>query len=243
MPTIGDALGMLLVEQLERGGATEIEERDDGLIEFLPCDFYFSPFRRWPARERQALRYVRGRVLDVGCGAGRVSLHLQERGLEVVAIDVSPGAVEVCRRRGVKDARLVDFASVGQSTDLGAFDTVVLFGNNFGVFGSVKRAQTLLRRLRRVCTERGRILAGSLDPYDTDDPVHLAYHARNRQRGRMPGQVRLRIRDRNLATPWFDWLFVSRDELRSLASYAGWELTRCIPDEGPAYIAILEPAA
>ncbi len=243
MTAVGDAFGMLLLEHLERGGATEIEERDDGLIELLPCDFYFWPLRRWPARERQALRYVRGRVLDAGCGAGRVALHLQERGLEVVAIDVSPGAVEACRRRGVKDARLVDLASVGKSIDLGAFDTVVLFGNNFGVFENAKRAQTLLRRLRRVCTDRGRIVAGSLDPYDTDEPIHLAYHARNRRRGRMAGQVRLRIRYRNLATPWFDWLFVSRDELRSLAFEAGWDLARCIPDEGPAYIAILEPAA
>lgn len=243
MTTIDDALGMLLVEQLERGGATEIEERDDGLIELLPCDFYFCPFCRWAARERQALRYVRGRVLDVGCGAGRVALHLQKRGREVVAIDVSPGAVAVCRRRGVKDARLVDLASVGESSDLGAFDTVVLFGNNFGMFQNAKRAPRLLRGLLRVCTERGRILAGTLDPYETDDPSHLAYHARNRQRGRMGGQVRLRIRHRDFATPWFDWLFVSRDELQDLASKGGWHLTRCIPEEGPAYVAILEPAA
>ena len=207
MTRIGDALGMLLVEQLEVGGATEIEERDDGLIELLPCEFYFWPFRRWAAHERQALRYVRGRVLDAGCGAGWVALHLQERAREIVAIDVSPGAVEVCRRRGVKDARLVDLASVTDSSDLGTFDTVVLFGNNFGMFENAKRAPMLLRRLRRVCTERGRILVGTLDPYDTDDPSHLAYHARNRQRGRMGGQVRLRIRHRDFATPWFDWLF------------------------------------
>jgi hypothetical protein len=59
----------------------------------------------------------------------------------------------------------------------------------------------------------------------------------------MAGQVRLRIRHRDLATPWFDWLFVSRDELQDLASEGGWHLARCIPKKGAAYVAILEPAA
>jgi hypothetical protein len=59
----------------------------------------------------------------------------------------------------------------------------------------------------------------------------------------MGGQVRLRIRHRDSATPWFDWLFVSRDELEALASEGGWHVVRCIPEEGAAYVAILEPAA
>jgi SAM-dependent methyltransferase len=186
---------------------------------------------------------VRGRVLDAGCGAGRVALHLQERGSEVVAIDISPGAIEVCRRRGVRDARLLDLAALADSSDLGVFDTVVLFGNNFGMFENAKRASTLLRRLRRVCAERSRIIAGTVDPYDTDEPVHLEYHARNRQRRRMAGQVRMRVRHRDFATPWFDWLFVSRGELQDIASGAGWQFVRSIPEKGAAYVAILEPAA
>src|SRR6476469_6833304 len=101
-----DAFGRILLEALEARGVVEIVERDDGFIDAGATQLYLSPFRRWPAHHRRAMRLVRGRVLDIGAGAGRVALHLQARGHDVVSIDVSPGAVEVCRRRGVRDARI-----------------------------------------------------------------------------------------------------------------------------------------
>ena len=81
---------------------------------------------------------------------------------DVVGIDVSPGAVEVARGRGVRDVRLLAFEEVDES--LGHFDTIVMFGNNFGLFGSRSRAQRLLRRLRPLAD---RIVAASNNPYAT----------------------------------------------------------------------------
>jgi SAM-dependent methyltransferase len=208
-----DAYGRLLLAYLEGDPlAKEIVERDDGFINAgLGPAVYFEPFRRWPAHQRRAMRFVRGRALDVGAGAGRVALHLQERGQDVVAIDISPLAVEVCRRRGVRNARVCRFEDVDES--LGRFDTVVMFGNNFGLFGGPAKAKRMLRRLRVLTNDGGRIVAESRGVYDTDDPEHLAYHERNRRRGRMAGQLRLRIRHRSYATPWFDYLIVSREEM------------------------------
>ena len=65
----------MLLALLEGRGAQEIMERDDGFIYAGDPSDYFAPFRRWPPVERRVMRYVRGRVLDVGCGAGRVALH------------------------------------------------------------------------------------------------------------------------------------------------------------------------
>ena len=66
-------------------------ERVDGYMDAeAVAAAYFYGVRKWFPVERQALRYLRGRVLDVGAGAGRVALELQHRGREVVAIDVSP---------------------------------------------------------------------------------------------------------------------------------------------------------
>jgi SAM-dependent methyltransferase len=240
---IGDAFGRLLLDHLEGRHAWEIIERDDGL--FLtggPPATYFAPFRRWLGMERRAMRLARGRVLDVGCGAGRVALHLQERGLDVVAIDVSPGAVEVSRRRGVRDARVLALADVDESS-LGRFDTIVLYGNNFGLLESERAAVRHLRRLGRLTTGRGRILGESLDWSETDDPVHLASHERNRRRGRMPGQNRIRIRHGLLATPWFDYLLTTPAEMAALADASGWKLVRTLHEPDPAfalYIGILE---
>ncbi len=56
----------------------------------------------------------------------------------------------------------------------------------------------------------------------------------------MSGQVRIRVRHRELATPWFDYLFVSRDERRSLADGTGWRVTRFLDPHGDMYVGVLE---
>jgi SAM-dependent methyltransferase len=228
-----------MLAALEGEELFEIVEREDGFINassFGP-GVYLAPFRRWAPQERQAMRLVRGRVLDVGAGAGRVALHLQERGHEVVAIDLSPGAIEVCRRRGVRDARVLSIDHVDGS--LGTFDTVVMYGNNFGLFASAAKAKRLLRRFHRLTSERGRIIAQTRDVRDTDNLDHLEYQAYNRERGRLSGQIRIRVRHRRYATPWFDYLMVGPDELRDILEETGWHLARTLEGED-TYIAVME---
>ncbi len=183
---------------------------------------------------------MRGRVLDVGCDAGRLALALQDRGHEVVGIDVSRGAVRVCRERGMRHVKEMSVLRVGRA--LGRFDTIAMYGNNFGLVENPRRAVWLLRRFAAITGPDARIVAETLDPYRTKDPTHLAYHRANRRRNRMPGQIRLRIRYRELATLWFDYLFVSVQELSRIARSAGWSLAHLLEESGPIYIAVLEKA-
>jgi SAM-dependent methyltransferase len=225
-----DAFGQMLLD----GADPEIVERDDGFVSASMLA-YLSPFRRWAAVERRALRFARGRVLDVGVGAGRVALELQARGREVVAIDVSPGAVQVARDRGVRDVRLLALEDVDDS--LGRFDSMVMYGNNFGLFASPAKARRLLRRFRPFVD---RIVAASNDPYGTDDPAHLAYQERNRARRRMSGQLRLRIRYRDLVDPWFEYLIVSPGEMTEIVEGTGWHIRHLVRDDGAYYVAVLD---
>ena len=179
-------------------------------------------------------------MLDAGAGAGRVSLHLQERGHEVVAIDNSPGAIDVCRRRGARDARVLAFDAVDES--LGTFDTIVLFGNNFGLFGSPTKAKRLLRRLHRMTSDDACIIVESRDVErrgGADAPWHKRYRERNIARGRLPGQIRIRVRFRDVVGPWMDYPMVSPDQLRVILAGTRWNLAQVF-DSDDTYVAIIE---
>lgn len=237
-----DAYGQEIMAHLLGEPSFEVVERDDGFVNLSRgAKLYFSNYADWPGHQKKGLRYARGRILDVGCGAGRVALHLQEKGFDVTGIDISPAAVAVCRKRGLKKAKVMSISEIGNLRPA-SFDTVVMYGNNFGLFGSAKGANSLLKKFYRVTSEKARIIAESRDPYGTDDPVHLSYHKLNLQRGRMAGQLRIRIRFRNFVGNWFDYLLVSRKEMQMLLRGTGWKIHRFIDSGESVYIAVIKKA-
>lgn len=235
-----DAYGLQLLAQLDSGTVTsEFIERDDGYLDLgSHPGLYFLPYEQWPPAEQRHVDQAEGRVLDIGCGAGRHSLHLQQQGLDVTAIDLSPGAVEVCRRRGVKNVLVRSMADVSTFA-ADSFDTVLMLGHNFGLLGSADEARRRLGELANITSSQARLLVSTLDPYRTDSPDHLAYHERNRERGRMAGQIRMRVRYRGSIGEWFDYLFVSQAEMRALVDGSAWEVVSVVEGSGPTYFATL----
>lgn len=233
-----DAWGHALLNYHLTGEGFEVIERDDGYIESnaLAETIYFAGFDEWPSHERRALMHATGRVLDAGCGAGRVAGWLAERGCEVVGLDVSPLALKVARLRGVATTKLGSLFDIDSTW--GRFDTVVMMGNNLALIGSPRKATALLKRLARLMPEDGKIIGSTMDPYRTKNEDHLAYHRRNAERGRPGGQLRIRVRHKSYATPWFDLWFMSEDELRDVAASAGWQ-ARKVYRSGISYAVVL----
>jgi SAM-dependent methyltransferase len=235
-----DAYGQEVWAFFQKKKSYEIVERDDGLIDLTEGPAaYFAEFKDWPKIQKQAIKFAKGKVLDIGAGAGRVSLYLQKQGFDVTAIDNSPLAIEVCKKRGVKHARILPIEKISVFKP-STFDTIIMFGNNFGLFGSFKKAKTLLKKLHRITSPSALIIAESTDPYKTDDPAHLAYHKFNKKRGRMPGQLRIRIRFRNYISDWFDYLLVSKDEMKKILKDTGWRIKKFIDSDNSTYCAIIE---
>jgi SAM-dependent methyltransferase len=232
-----DAFGQMLADYLAGKPAVGTVERDDGSVFAHETGYYVAPFRSWWPQERRAMRFVRGRVLDVGSGAGRVGLHLQGRGHEVVGVDVSPLAVEISRQRGLADSRLGTLdGAVGEDE---RFDTILLLGNNLGLLGGEREGRRVLKKLARLAGDRGRLLAGSYDPYEGASDFKRRYQERNRACGKLGGVERIRVRYHEYATPWYDVLFASREEVGELAAGTGWVVSRFV-DDGPGYVAVLD---
>jgi SAM-dependent methyltransferase len=216
----------------------EIIERDDGLINGAPAGHYLAEPHEWQPHDHRALRLCRGHVLDVGCGAGRTALELQRRGIAVTGLDTSAGAIEIARKRGLRDTVLntVD----GYARSPARYDTFLMLGNNVGLLENRERAPVFLAALADLAAPGARIVAQGTDPYGTTDPVHADYHQRNRSRGRLGGQLRLRLRYRLLATDWFDYLVCSPDELESLLVGTRWKLAKIDATDRPYYLAVME---
>ena len=239
MHAFKDAFGHMLYDFMQGESVKDVIERDDGLIIVsIGPEIYFSDFEDWQPAEQQAITYASGRVLDIGCGAARHALYLQNRGLDVLGIDTSPLAVFISQRRGLLNARLCSITQV--NSKMGEFDTILMLGNNFGLMANLSRARWLLRRFYSMMPSTGRIIAASSDPYATDDDDHLTYLAMNKERGRMAGQVRIRYRYRRYKDTWFDYLFVSKKEMENIVEGTGWQVVEFLDSEGPLYIAIIE---
>jgi 2-polyprenyl-3-methyl-5-hydroxy-6-metoxy-1,4-benzoquinol methylase len=233
-----DAFGHRLMDQYVNSENRCVVERDDGCVD-VDVEFdYFASYSKWQQFERQAIRLAKGKVLDIGCGAGRVLLHIQEKGLEAVGIDISPLALELCRRRGAKDVRLMSISKLSRKA--GIFDTIVMYGNNFGLFGNPKRAKWLLKRFYGMTSPDALIIAETIDPYKTTMKEHLDYHKANRAKGKLGGELRLRIRHKKYIGDWFEYLFVSKKELGEILKGTGWKVSHYFESGGAIFIAVME---
>jgi len=217
----------------------EVIERDDGLINGAPADHYLDEPADWQPHDHRALRLCRGQVLDIGVGAGRTAVELQRRGMAVTGLDTSPGAIQIARQRGLRDTVVTTVDTYADRATT-RYDTFLLLGNNLGLLEGQQRAPVFLAALARLANSGARIIAQGTDPYRTTDPVHVGYHRRNRELGRLGGQLRLRLRYRLLATEWFDYLNCSIDELAGLLTGTGWRLKAIDDEDAPYYFAVME---
>jgi SAM-dependent methyltransferase len=211
-------------------------ERDDGWMGPESLVWYFDAPDAWSEPERRALEFVRGRVIDVASGAGRVALALQRRGHDVLATDVSPLALDTCRRRGVARTAV---AGIEDVMSLGQVDTVTMLGTDLALLGPAATADRILRRIHDATGPDGRIVGSCGDPPATDR-VHVLYAQRNRRLGRLPNHRVFRVRYRNLATHWFDYVFRSPHEMAGAAERAGWHLAAMLGESSNQYTVVLE---
>ena len=215
-----DAFGKALLDFHETGKETMslVIRLDDGSEQEMESSSYFQPFDEWQPLDRALAQWMEGRVLDVGVGAGRLALFLQEKGHDVVAIDQSPSAVEVARARGVKDVRVHDILS--GPLDGESFQAIALFGANLGIAGFHRNVEPFLETLMKMLTPGGRIIGTQVNWERTTNPEHLAFQEANRKAGKHPVEFTLRIFYAGLNED-FSWCLTNQKELVEIAGAVG----------------------
>lgn len=176
-------------------------------------EFYRPDDHPLPEIERTALGLCRGRTLDFGAGAGRHSLELQRRGLEVTAIDVTPEAVDVMHERGVTDARCGDFATVKEEL----FDTIVLLMHGIGLVGTLEGLSSFFKEAQSHLDDGGQIIFDSADLGIVMPEQFDAGLAEWRSGGLYPGEVEYRLTYKDSEGQPYPWLFVDPVTLANIA--------------------------
>ncbi len=221
MQIAADLFGTVLLEYLDGSRLPSHLRRGDGRISVLDVGRYFSPFASFPQLDQALLREARGDVLDLGAGAGRVSLYLEEQVLRespvstVVAADESPGACLCMRRRGVSRVVQGGWEELAKDPDVrGRFDTIALLGAGLGMAGSPGGLERLLEAARAMLRPAGLVLATAVP--GPGDPAG---------RGGLSA-LRLRVESMGRIGEWFHWLLVSPQALRVAAANCGLAVVR-----------------
>ncbi|WP_338378913.1 methyltransferase domain-containing protein [uncultured Flavobacterium sp.] len=134
---------------------TSISEADEMSVAYL-----FRSFNEMPKIEQKALQLTKGKVLDVGCGAGSHTLYLEEKGFDVKAIDISKNAIKACELRGLKNVSIENVLDLESHTK---FDTILLLMNGTGIFETLEKCTKYLLKLKSLLNENGQILIDSSD--------------------------------------------------------------------------------
>ena len=224
-----DPMGAAIRDYKNKGKASRLRVLSSMFDEDeMPVAHLFRTFNQMPRLEQKALSMAKGRVLDIGAGAGCHALALQERGLEVKAIDISPLSCEVMKERGVKDAECVNLFNPQLQ---GKYDTLLLLMNGTGIAGKLNRLPMLLNRLKELLAEGGQILIDSSDLkylYENEDgsmdiDLNAPYY----------GEVDYQMQYKNVKGEPFDWLYTDPMLLASISKQCG--LNCEIVEEGENY--------
>ena len=181
----------------------------------MDIPFLFRTYQEMPIIEQKALDLCIGSVLDIGCGAGSHTLHLQNKELKVMAIDISKGAIKTCSLRGVKNALVKNIWDVKNQK----FDTILAMMNGIGICEKIENLKSFLAHLKSLLNPGGQIILDSSDViYMYDENIRELILNEN---DKYYGEVIFEMVYKNQFSNLIHWLFVDFSTLKTHADEIG----------------------
>lgn len=207
---------------------TSISELDE-----MPVAYLFRKFEEMNALEQKALSLCRGKVLDIGAGAGSHSLYLQnEKGLDVTTLDISPKSIEICKARGLQEAVCGNMLQFPEQE----FDTIVLLMNGTGIFQSLQVIDIYLKKLYSLLDKNGQILIDSTDiiyMFDADEDGGVYIPAEGYY-----GELDYIVHYKGQSEDPIKWLYLDFNTLKNAAEHNGFRIEKVLQEED-SYLAKL----
>jgi SAM-dependent methyltransferase len=221
----GDPIGTAILDYAATKKPTDIIVGSDICEDdIIPIEVLFRKFNEMPELEQIAIDSSKGKVLDVGAGAGVHSLELQDRGHAVFPIELSPGAVTYMKKIGL-NARKMNFFDLKDEK----YDTILMMMNGIGIAGKLSNLEQTLKHAKTLLNDGGKILCDSSDIkylYEDEDgslwvDLNSEYY----------GNFRFQMKYKQDKGPWFDWLYVDFDNLFKAAKNVGLKAKRLYENE------------
>lgn len=222
-----DVLGQAISNYYQRHATAKLWVRNHyGPKEEMPVEIYFRDADNMPELEWSALQHCRGRTLDIGAGAGSHTLFLQQTGLDVTALEISPLAAGIMKARGVKKILCQDFFLLHTRKK---YDTLLLLMNGIGLAGTLDGLLVFLRKARTLLRPGGHLI------FDSSDIAYL-YKGRPPKGRPYYGEVRYQYEYLHKRSEWFHWLFIDRRTLTDIATKEGWHVKLLYKDKFGQYL-------
>lgn len=235
-----DLIGQAILDyQITQQPAVILTETDISEAEEMDVSYWFRSYKDMPELEQIALKQSKGKILDVGCGAGSHALYLQEKGLDVTAIDLSPKAIEACQLRGVQNTQCINILDLKDQQ----FDTLLLLMNGTGIFGRLIHITTYLTHLKKLLTDNGQILIDSSDliyMFDEDEDGGKWIPMDNKD---YYGELVFSVAYKGETEDAFPWLYLDYNTLQNAAHGSGLTCELVYEGENYEYLARLTKKA
>ena len=226
---MNDVLGQALFDYYTKAAPGKLWIHNTyGPKEEMPLHIYFRKPDDMPQLELVALQNCKGKVLDIGAGAGSHALALQQEGIAVTALDKSPKAAVVMKMRGIAPIVQQDIFKL----ETGGFDTLLLLMNGLGLTGTVSGLRTFLQHVKKLINKDGQLI------FDSSDVAYL-YNVKPPEMDHYYGEIMYMYEFKKQQTDWFSWLYIDKGKLTQIAGEEGWEIEILFKDEFDQYLAKL----
>ena len=236
-PKLFDVYGKAIIDYFMGEKSKIITYSTVGGKDELPVAHLFRSYEKMPEIEKIALDITKGQVLDLGCGAGSHSLYLQEKNHLVKAVDISEGAIKICKKRGLKNAVAMNLWDLKSEK----FDTILSLMNGAGICGSLGMVPSFMAHLKSLLNPNGQVLIDSSDIIymfeDEDGEVDLP------DEDHYYGEVEFNLQYKKEKSGAFPWLYIDYYRLKHYAEESGFKCKLIHEGEHYDYLAQLTLAS